>query len=778
MKFRDGYWLIKSGLNQISSAEFFEAEFRGKEFHVFSTAKKIARRGDTLNVPVLTTVISSPMPDIVHVRTFRHKGGKPVLPVFDLAPDLKGPAEPMAEPGEKDGVLAFAAGKLEVELDTKCKFNLRFAREGKTLTTGIGKLSGHFSDEKGKSWMVQYLELGVGETVYGLGERFTSFVKNGQAIDIWNEDGGTSSEQAYKNIPFYITSRGYGVLVNNPGRVAFEVASEVVNAVQFSVSGEVLDYYLIAGDDPKGVMRNLGSLCGTPALPPAWSFGLWLSTSFTTSYDEKTVNDFIDGMAERKIPLSVFHFDCFWMKAFNWVDLEWDKTQFPDPPAMLKRLKKKGLKICLWINPYIAQKSRLFDEGMDKGFLVKKANGDVWQWDRWQAGMGLVDFTNPEATAWYLGKLEELLAMGVDTFKTDFGERIPLDVVWHNGADSERMHNYYAFLYNKAVFDLLEKVRGTGEAVVFARSATLGCQRLPVHWGGDCSATYGSMAETLRGGLSLSLSGFCFWSHDIGGFENTATADLFKRWTAFGLLSSHSRLHGNESYRVPWNFDEEAGEVLRFFTELKFALMPCFYRFTLQANREGLPLMRPMVLEFPEDPACACLDRQFMLGDSLLVAPVFNETGTVSYYLPEGKWTNIISGEVIEGGKWQSEKHGYFSLPLLARPNSILALGNNRTRPDYDYADGITFHLFELDDGKTAVFEVCGSAGNIEGKLELSRQNNKITMQKLGMNKPWALFLRNIHHIRSKDGLNPVDSIEGLLFNFSGNDERVIIELE
>ena len=225
---------------------------------------------------------------------------------------------------------------------------------------------------------------------------------------------------------------------------------------------------------------------------------------------------------------------------------------------MLARLKAKGLRICVWINPYIAQRSALFEEGRAKGYLVTRADGSVWQWDKWQAGMALVDFTNPAAAQWFSAHLERLLDQGVDAFKTDFGERIPTDVSWFDGSDPERMHNYYTHLYNRTVFDLLERRRGTGEAVLFARSATAGGQQYPVHWGGDCDSTYASMAETLRGGLSLAASGFGYWSHDIGGFEGTPDAGVFKRWLAFGLLSSHSRLHGSGSYRVPWAFDDEA----------------------------------------------------------------------------------------------------------------------------------------------------------------------------------------------------------------------------
>src|SRR5947209_6458140 len=253
----------------------------------------------------------------------------------------------------------------------------------------------------------------------------------------------------------------------------------------------------------------------------------------------------------------------------------------------------------------------MFDEGLEGEYLVKCANGDVWQWDHWQAGMALVDFTNPAARQWYGDKLRGLLDMGVDCFKTDFGERIPTEVVYWDGSDPVRMHNYYSYLYNKVVFDVLKEKRGHGEAVLFARSATAGSQQFPVHWGGDCYSSFESMAESLRGGLSLCLSGFGFWSHDIGGFEGTPPADVYKRWIAFGLLSSHSRLHGSSSYRVPWQFDEEAVDVLRFFTKLKCRLMPYLYAQAIATHRTGVPIMRAMILEFPDDPACDTLDRQY-----------------------------------------------------------------------------------------------------------------------------------------------------------------------
>ena len=256
-----------------------------------------------------------------------------------------------------------------------------------------------FAYDKGPedAYMREQLSLSVGELIYGLGERFSAFVKNGQSVDIWNEDGGTSTEQSYKNIPFYISNKGYGVFVNHPERVSFEVATEMVTKVEFSVPGENLDYFLINGPTMKEVLMRYTDITGKPSLPAPWTFGLWLSTSFTTNYDEMTVNSFVDGMFDRKIPLSVFHFDCFWMKDFNWCDFTWDSRVFPDPEGMLKRLKAKGLKICVWINSYVGQESSMFKEGVEGGYFLKRPNGDVWQWDMWQPGLAIVDFTNPAA---------------------------------------------------------------------------------------------------------------------------------------------------------------------------------------------------------------------------------------------------------------------------------------------------------------------------------------------------------------------------------------------
>ncbi|MFJ3187781.1 alpha-xylosidase [Streptomyces halstedii] len=695
MKFTDGFWLMREGVRASYATEIRDLRVEESRFTAYAAVKRVAARGDTLNTPLITVECFSPAEGVIGVRATHHAGKARRGPDFTLfpAPPAQGTA-PAAT--RRDGpVTELTSGPLTVRADGDGPWGLTFLDQGGRRLTGAGPKGTAFATTPdGAHHMIAQLALDVGENIYGLGERFTPYVKNGQTVDIWQADGGTSSEQAYKNVPFYLSSRGYGVFVNHPGKVSFEVGSEAVGQVQFSVEDQSLEYFVVAGPTPKDVLARYTALTGRPALPPAWSFGLWLTTSFCTSYDEATVTSFVDGMAERGIPLSVFHFDCFWMREYQWSDFLWDPEVFPDPEGMLARLKERGLRVSMWINPYIAQKSALFAEGAARGYLVRRPNGDIWQWDLWQPGMALVDFTNPEATAWYEDKLRLLLDQGVDCFKTDFGERVPTDVVWHDGSDPERMHNYYAQLYNKAVFDLLERERGAGEAVLFARSATAGGQQYPVHWGGDCFASFTAMAESLRGGLSLSLSGFGFWSHDIGGFEGTPDPAVFKRWLAFGLLSSHSRLHGNVSYRVPWEFGEEAVDVARRFTLLKHRLMPYLYGVAAEAHRTGVPMMRPMLVEFPDDPATRTLDRQYMLGPDLLVAPVFTEDGEVEYYVPEGTWTSLLTGESVTGPAWRHETHGFDSLPVLVRDGAVLPWGADEGRPDGDWLDGLTLRVF------------------------------------------------------------------------------------
>ena len=333
--------------------------------------------------------------------------------------------------------------------------------------------------------------------------------------------------------------------------------------------------------------------------------------------------------------------------------------------------------------------------------------------------------------------------MGVNCFKTDFGERIPTNVKYYDGSDPIAMHNYYTYLYNKTVFNVLKEYYGENKACLFARSATVGGQKFPVHWGGDCSAEYTSMAETIRGGLSLCMSGFGFFSHDMSGFEATATADIYKRWAAFGLFSTHSRLHGNSSYRVPWLFDKdgstECTDVLRFFTKLKGKLMPYIWAQAIKTHETGIPMMRAMVIDYAEDPACRTLDKQYMFGNNILVAPILNDKGVAEFYVPEGTWTDIISGQVYEGGKFYTQTYDYFGLPCLAKPNSIIGYGSFKRDFEYDYLEGTEFVIYAPEEGREISANVYDAEANKVFTITAVRHGDMVEVSYTGTDKSFSV---------------------------------------
>ncbi|KRM13061.1 alpha-xylosidase [Paucilactobacillus suebicus] len=731
MKFTDGYWLTRPQYQINSPQEVFDYKVDGKQLIAYAPYNKIKTRNDELNLGMTTVKLSSPVEGVIGVKLI-HFDQLPKGPSYELADE-----NPDVDIKTSDDEISLASGPLTAKMPVRKDFSIEFEADGKTVTKSEPKSEGEITDTGDKKhYMREKLSIGVDELIYGLGERFTPFVKNGQVVDIEQKDGGTGSEQAYKNIPFYLSSNGYGVFVNQPETVSFEVGSEDVDKVQFSVEGQSIEYFIIYGPTPKEVLNRYTRLTGKVTLPPAWSFGLWLSTSFTTDYSEKTVMGYINGMQERHIPLDVFHFDCFWQKGFEWCNFEWDKDMFPDPEGLIKKIHDKGVKVCVWINSYIGQKSPLFEEAKQKGYFIKRKDGNVWQWDLWQAGLGIVDFTNPDAVKWYQSKLKRLLDMGVDCFKTDFGERIPTeDAVYYDGSDPKRIHNYYTYLYNETVFDLLKQEKGEDEAVLFARSATVGSQKFPVHWGGDNLSRYNSMADSLRGGLSFLLSGFGFWSHDIGGFEESATPDIYKRWTQFGLLSSHSRYHGSIEARVPWNFDDEAVDVTRKFVDFKLSIMPYLYTEAVNTSNTGTPLMRPVFLEYGQDRNTYTLDKEYMLGSKLLVSPIFNDQGEAKYYLPAGKWTNVLTEEFFDvpaGGNWYEGTYDHLNLPLLARENSILVRNEKAEHADYDYTKDVTIYLYNMAQGTTEQ-KVVDNHGNDAAKVTVTRDGDNFIVSADGL---------------------------------------------
>ncbi|OIW24370.1 hypothetical protein CONLIGDRAFT_603910 [Coniochaeta ligniaria NRRL 30616] len=742
MKFRDGMWLVAEGMKVEYAEGVHEITETERGLSLLCPTTRIRSRGDTLNRSCITIDIQAEFDGVISVEATHWGGARRLGPNFDLYPTGKPAVDAKITRGPKGTTLTSGSLSATIHPDQHTfNISLDAADNSKHLTSLASRsvalaYTPAFNNELVtedmraiKHYMLTQSTLSVGESVHGLGERFGAFNKVGQSVQLWNADGGTSSDQAYKNVSFWLSSRGYGVFIDHPGKVDLEVGSERSCRVQTSVEGQRLKWFVIHGPTPKEVLYKYGILTGRPGTVPSWSFGLWLSTSFTTNYDEQTVNSFLEGMRERDIAVDVFHYDCFWMKAFRWTDFVFDSDKFPDPKAQIARLKASGLckKVCVWINPYIAEAGEAFAYAAEKGYLVKRKNGDVWQWDVWQAGMGLVDFTNPEACEWYVGCLNKLFDVGVDAIKTDFGERIPTkDVVWFDAqADPERMHNFYTFLYNKVVYEALQKRYGENEAVLYARSACAGTQRFPLTWGGDCESTPEAMAESVRGGLSLGLSGFAFWSVDIGGFEGYPPPWIYKRWVAMGLLCSHSRLHGSGSYRVPWTIDEDdkteegCSRTLSKWTNLKTRLMPYLYQQALESVESSVPVsLRAVCLEFLDDPTSWYLDRQFMVGDKLMVAPIYEESGEVEFYLPKGKWTSFFTNEVKSGPGWFKERHGFGTLPLYVREGTVLVLGSKEARGAvYDYARDAEICLYQVSGGETA--KLVDNQGKEIGILEV-----------------------------------------------------------
>ncbi len=766
MKVADGFWLSKKGYEVNYASQAYKVETTENAIKVLATPYTVMNRGMTLGGPNLEITYSSTCENTIKVHIDHYRGGLDNIPRFELNEDPN--FKPVVNRSEDS--VELISGDTKVVIRIADDWDVQFYYKDRHLTGGAWRSTSiihesqfhanarmelqeddqdfNYPQDPNRTYIREQLKTDIGECIYGFGEKFTPFVKNGQVVEIWNSDGGTCSDQSYKNIPFYISSKSYGVFVNSSDKVSFEVNSDTVSKVTFTQPGEELEYFIIGGENLEDVLKHYTDLTGKPSLPPAYTFGLWLSTSFTTSYDEKTVTSFIDGMKDRKIPLQVFHFDCFWMKEYEWCNFEWDKDMFPDPEGLLKRLHDRGLEICVWINSYVGQQSKLFDIGKEKGYFIKNLDGSVYQSDMWQPGMAIVDFTNPEACEWFKGLLKKLFDMGVNNIKTDFGERIPTKVKYFNGKDPIKMHNYYTYLYNKCVFEALEEYYGKDKACLFARSATVGGQKFPVHWGGDCYAEYSAMSETLRGGLSLCSSGFGFFSHDMGGFEATAPADVYKRWCAFGLLSTHSRLHGSTSYRVPWVYDEdgdtEACDVLRHYTVLKGRLMPYLWAQANKTHTEGVPMMRSMIIAFSDDTACKYLDQQYMLGDNLCIVPVMNEEGIAEFYVPDnGTWTDIQSGETYEGGKYYTRKCDYFQTPILARPNSIVTYGNfdaeDKMTVVYDYLQDAEAVVYGLEDGKTAQAAIFDSESNKITDITATRNGNVITVSYAATDKSFKV---------------------------------------
>jgi alpha-D-xyloside xylohydrolase len=463
----------------------------------------------------------------------------------------------------------------------------------------------------------------------------------------------------YKPIPFYMSSRGYGVFMHHSTPITVDFGKYFNGANSMMIGDDEADLFVFIGE-PKDILDEYTDLTGKAEMPPLWSFGFWMSR--ITYFSEKEGREIAKNLRKHKIPSDVIHFDTGWFEIDWRNNYEFSKDRFENPVKMISHMKEDGFNVCLWQLPYFSPKNTLFSQIIEKGLAVKDRKGNIPYED------ATLDFSNPKTVEWYQGKIAALLKQGVGVIKVDFGEAAPASGIYHSGKTGFYEHNLYPLRYNKAVAEITKEI--TGNTLIWARSAWSGSQRYPLHWGGDAATTNTAMAATLRGGLSFGLSGFTFWSHDVGGFVTKSPEDLYRRWTPFGMLTSHVRSHG-EPPTEPWEYSDEFLKGFRDADNMRYKLMPYIYAQSKYASEKGLPMLRALFVEFPNDPGAWLIYDQYLFGSDMLVAPLFENVTERNVYLPEGKWIDYQTGKVYEKG-WHNIKAGAIPIIALIKDGSVI----------------------------------------------------------------------------------------------------------
>jgi alpha-D-xyloside xylohydrolase len=653
------------------------------------------------------------------------------LPLSEAAFD--GPTELTCTTGDNHLLMETSALSVRVGL-AEWSFEVRSA-EGRSLLTeqrdddaakdGVRSHPLGFDAEQTSRWPLKATNAGSSfklrgdERIFGFGESFTAFEKSGQQVDSWvTQPHGAETPHSYKNVPFFLSSNGYGLLADTYRRVSFDVGSESTISKGVTVDDDNFQFVFFYGPSFKDVLDDYTALTGRPGEVPKWSLGVWMSRLAYQTREE--LEGVADRLREEEMPCDVLHLDPPWLANNGLCGLNWDREAFPDPEGMIENLHHGGFKLCLWEYPYLLSTTDAFDEARKAGYLVNDEAGKPYLLSRlsWEGVRGgIVDFSNPDAVAWWQARHEHLLEMGVDVFKTDFGEYLPEDAVCADGATGRASRNRQVHRYTRAVHEAMAETRPDRTPLLWARPGWAGGQQYPVHWGGDPNTTFGAMAASLRGGLSLALSGYAFWSADIGGFHGEPSTELYVRWAQFGLLgNSHARFHGTTP-REPWAFGEEAFDIVREYARERYRLLPYLYSYAERAPETGIPVMRPLVLEFQNDRGVHGIGDQFMMGENLLLAPVFDPDGYVEVYLPPGRWVDYWSGDTYEGGQTLSLRVDLDEMPVFLRAGTITpTTAPTESVPEGAFED-VTLRVV-LEEGNTdAAFEYAD--GDVAGAIRV-----------------------------------------------------------
>ena len=539
-------------------------------------------------------------------------------------------------------------------------------------------------DEKQRVQKVhETMYLYADESFYGFGEKFTDFNKRGQTIHCWQTDAlSTNTERSYKNHPFFISSRGYALLLNSYTRSRFDMGTVSGVAYNMEVEDQYLDYTILFGRDSKSLLKDYVSMTGEIPMIPKWAFGLWMSKCSYRSQDE--VYEVVRKAEEQNIKIDVIHIDG-WQNRIDAGAWEWNLESFPDPAEMIRYLKERHIHLSLWIFPYIDERSAFFELARERGYLVKDAEGEPVRFYATAASehkVGCFDFTNPEFLSWYRERVRAVVKMGIGVIKTDFSEAVPEYAVYHDGSNGIQGHNKITFLYAKTIYEIMKEVKAeTGECpMLWGRSGFAGSHMIPAAWAGDSSTHLNNHASVLRGGLSIAMSGIPFWGFDMGGFYNTdhngyecpPEPEEYIRSCQFGFFSPLSRCHG-KTPREPWNFSREAENIFRACNDIRHRLLPYLYTMAHKAHTDAVPMLRPLVMEYPEDRNARNIDLEYFLGDSMLVAPVFDQD-SFELYLPEGGWLDFYDRKIMTGNRWIALEPRLEQIPVFIREDSVIPM--------------------------------------------------------------------------------------------------------